>query len=338
MSPHSVPSFRFRLVFLILAAVWCRELVFRQPCCVFTLCLDSSLITTIHLCCSSKSLCHSSPSYHCLLFIPLGYLIKYQNSLATCFLLFTMTERSDQSMEAASASANSLEAFITQSINRMDSQEVSLSNTGRAIQALVAQVVRAHPAISTSASSHCATHTASSLHPTWDPLPVGTSSARSRILFRWTQFLQSIPHTMFHALFSATQNIQYWTNQGCLYSDVIDRKSGIMGNSGVGEPKSMLRLVPGTLRWDEAGVRSCRRREGGGQNTRRPSSGWEIGLWLLHRVPDLSGRVSLERGVAVGHVSAWAGWPRPEGDLRPGPPHYTQWTHWSGTKGRCTTG
>ncbi len=91
MSPHSVPSSRFRLVFLILAAVWCRELVFRQPCCVFTLCLDSSLITTIHLCCSSKSLCHSSPSYHCLLFTPLGYLIKYQNSLATCFLLFTMT-------------------------------------------------------------------------------------------------------------------------------------------------------------------------------------------------------------------------------------------------------
>ncbi len=93
MSPHSVPSSRFRLVFLILAAVWCRELVFRQPCCVFTLCLDSSLITTIHLCCSSKSLCHSSPSYHCLLFTPLGYLIKYQNSLATCFLLFTMTKR-----------------------------------------------------------------------------------------------------------------------------------------------------------------------------------------------------------------------------------------------------
>ncbi len=49
MSPHSVPSSRFRLVFLILAAVWCRELVFRQPCCVFILCLDSSLITTIHL-------------------------------------------------------------------------------------------------------------------------------------------------------------------------------------------------------------------------------------------------------------------------------------------------
>ncbi len=241
-------------------------------------------------------------------------------------------------MEAASASANSLEAFITQSINRMDSQEVSLSNTGRAIQALVAQVSELTQQFQHLRVPTAPPTTASSLHPTWDPLPVGTSSARSRILFRWTQFLQSIPHTMFHALFSATQNVQYWTNQSCIYSDAIDRKSGIMGNSGVGEPRSMLRLFPGTLWWDEAGVRSCCRREGGGQNTHRPSSGWEIGLRLLHRVPDLSGRVSLERGGAVGHVSAWAGWPRPEGDLRPGPPYYTQWTHWSGTKGWCTTG
>ncbi len=32
------------------------------------LCLDSSLFTTIHLCCSSRSLRHSSPSCYCLLF------------------------------------------------------------------------------------------------------------------------------------------------------------------------------------------------------------------------------------------------------------------------------
>ncbi len=51
-----------------------------------------------------------------------------------------MTERSDRSMEAASSSTGTLEDFVNSSILRMDSQERNLSDTARAVQALVAQV------------------------------------------------------------------------------------------------------------------------------------------------------------------------------------------------------
>jgi hypothetical protein len=51
-----------------------------------------------------------------------------------------MTERSDQTMEAASVPSSSLEEFIRHSIRRMDSQERNLNDTGRAVQSLVAQV------------------------------------------------------------------------------------------------------------------------------------------------------------------------------------------------------
>ncbi len=44
----------------------------------------------------------------------------------------------------------------------------------------------------------------------------------------------------------------------------------------------------------------------------------------------------MERGGAVGHVPAWAGWPHPEGDLRPGPAHVPQRTHWTGSSSRRT--
>ncbi len=51
-----------------------------------------------------------------------------------------MTERSDCPMEAASGSTGSLDDFVSSSILRMNSQERNLSDTARAVQALVAQV------------------------------------------------------------------------------------------------------------------------------------------------------------------------------------------------------
>uniref|UniRef100_A0A9J8DGR5 CCHC-type domain-containing protein n=1 Tax=Cyprinus carpio carpio TaxID=630221 RepID=A0A9J8DGR5_CYPCA len=51
-----------------------------------------------------------------------------------------MTERSDQTMEAASGSSSALEEFIRSSISRMDAQERNMTESGRAIQALVVQV------------------------------------------------------------------------------------------------------------------------------------------------------------------------------------------------------
>ncbi|ROL44248.1 hypothetical protein DPX16_4317 [Anabarilius grahami] len=52
-----------------------------------------------------------------------------------------MTERSDQGTEAAGAQQTSLEEFLHSSIRRMESQERNLNETGRAVQALVAQIV-----------------------------------------------------------------------------------------------------------------------------------------------------------------------------------------------------
>ncbi|KAG1929495.1 hypothetical protein F2P79_022926 [Pimephales promelas] len=51
-----------------------------------------------------------------------------------------MTERSDRQMGAASASATSIEEFVHHSIQRMNSQEKEIGDTGRAVQALVTQV------------------------------------------------------------------------------------------------------------------------------------------------------------------------------------------------------
>ncbi len=51
-----------------------------------------------------------------------------------------MTERSYRPMEAASGSTGSLDDFVSSSILRMNSQERNLSDTARAVQALVAQV------------------------------------------------------------------------------------------------------------------------------------------------------------------------------------------------------
>ncbi len=51
-----------------------------------------------------------------------------------------MTERSDRSMEAASGFTGSLDDFVSSNILRMNSQERNLSDTARAVQALVAQV------------------------------------------------------------------------------------------------------------------------------------------------------------------------------------------------------
>ncbi|KAG1953738.1 retrotransposable element [Pimephales promelas] len=51
-----------------------------------------------------------------------------------------MTERSDQSMEAAEDSQRSLNEFVGSCLQRMDTQEKNLNHTARAVQALVAQV------------------------------------------------------------------------------------------------------------------------------------------------------------------------------------------------------
>uniref|UniRef100_A0AAQ4PJR7 CCHC-type domain-containing protein n=1 Tax=Gasterosteus aculeatus aculeatus TaxID=481459 RepID=A0AAQ4PJR7_GASAC len=51
-----------------------------------------------------------------------------------------MTERSDQAREAASEPSFSMEAFLNSSLNRMEAQERHLNDTGRAVQALMAQV------------------------------------------------------------------------------------------------------------------------------------------------------------------------------------------------------
>ncbi|KAG1928442.1 retrotransposable element [Pimephales promelas] len=51
-----------------------------------------------------------------------------------------MTERSDRQMGAASAAATSIEEFVHHSIQRMNSQEKEIGDTGRAVQALVTQV------------------------------------------------------------------------------------------------------------------------------------------------------------------------------------------------------
>ncbi len=132
MSSCAVSSSLFRLAFLTIAAVWCCESVFRSAL------LCSSFYVWI---------LHSSPPFICVVHqgpcathhhrvivycFTIWLLNKVPSHSQTCFLIPNMTERSDP--------ANSLEAFITQSINRMDSQEASLSNTGRAVQALVAQV------------------------------------------------------------------------------------------------------------------------------------------------------------------------------------------------------
>ncbi len=240
-------------------------------------------------------------------------------------------------MEAASASANSLEAFITQSINRMDSQEVSLSNTGRAIQALVAQVSELtqqfqHLRVPTAPPTPPVPSTPpETLFQSEPRLPVpesysGEPSFCRAFLTRCSMHFSLQPRTFNTEQTKVAFTLTLLTGRAALWGTAVWENQDPCCASFQALSDEMKRV------FDRAA------REGGGQNTRRPSSGWEIGLRLLHRVPDLSGRVSLERGGAVGHVSAWAGWPRPEGDLRPGPPYYTQWTHWSGTKGWCTTG
>ncbi len=109
-----------------------------------------------------------------------------------------------------------------------------------------------------------------------------------------------------------------------------------MGNGGVGETGSLLHLVPDTLGWDEEGLRPCQHRERSSPHTSGTEAGGEISLRLLHWIPDSSCRVSMERGGAVGHVPAWAGWPHPEGDLRPGPAHVPQRSYRTGPSSRRT--
>ncbi|XP_026137242.1 galectin-9-like [Carassius auratus] len=66
-----------------------------------------------------------------------------------------------------------------------------------------------------------------------------------------------------------------------------------MGDGGVGEPGPMLRLVPGALRGDEAGLRSGRRRTGGGQEAGGVTPEGEREIYALDLPPSLNGLIDL---------------------------------------------
>ncbi len=109
-----------------------------------------------------------------------------------------------------------------------------------------------------------------------------------------------------------------------------------MGDGGEGEPRPLLRLVPGTLRRDEEGLRPGGGRQGHCQTSRRSQTRWSLSRRLFHRVPHVSGWVQLEREGSVGYVPAWAGRPGPEGDLHPRPSPESQRAYRPGAASGCS--
>ena len=104
---------------------------------VFTWVITSASLHFTDTSLTIQSLCYQLLT-HYRTFIPL--INKLSFLLASLLLSFvTMTERSDQAMEAAS-NPSSLETFVNTSIQRMDHQEKNLNDTARAVQAPVTQV------------------------------------------------------------------------------------------------------------------------------------------------------------------------------------------------------
>ncbi|KAI2644393.1 Transposon Tf2-6 polyprotein [Labeo rohita] len=134
-------------------------------------------------------------------------------------------------MEAASATPSLLEEFIQASVSRMDAQDKSMNESGQAIRALVVQVSEL-----TQRVQQLQLLTAPPTPPT-PPTPLVPSNAVS----------QSEPRLPTPELYSG--------EQGGVRAHPVDWESSTLGNGGVGEPGSMLCLVPDTLRRDEEGVR-----------------------------------------------------------------------------------
>ncbi len=109
-----------------------------------------------------------------------------------------------------------------------------------------------------------------------------------------------------------------------------------MGDGGVGEPRPLLRLVPGTFRRDEEGLRPGGGRQGRCQTSRRSQTRWSLSRRLFHRVPHVGGWVQLERGGSLGYDTAWAGRPGPEGDLHPRPSPESQRAYQPGAASGCS--
>uniref|UniRef100_A0A9J7Z1R4 Retrotransposon gag domain-containing protein n=1 Tax=Cyprinus carpio carpio TaxID=630221 RepID=A0A9J7Z1R4_CYPCA len=94
----------------------------------------SGLLTVSHHLGLSSSLHYLYSCLFCLVFIKLSILALVSSSS------FTESAQNALTIKMEAASTTSLTDFIHHSVNRMDQQQESITNTGRAIQALVAQV------------------------------------------------------------------------------------------------------------------------------------------------------------------------------------------------------
>ncbi len=214
-----------------------------------------------------------------------------------------------------SAEARSIQGVLENNNARMDRQEEQMFATGRAVQALVAQV------------SELTTQIQHLRMPAAPPPPAGSLSASEQLystwaaaadtgsLQGWAQSVSSLPCKMLYVFFSATADVRHRGVQGGVGSHAAVWKGCVMGNGGVGESSSLLFLVPRTIRGDEEGLRPRGSRARGGAQAGRSPPGWKICLGLFHRVPNPGGGVQVERGGAVGHVPAWVGWPDSGGDV-----------------------
>ncbi len=129
-----------RSLFVVLD-VWCPRL---HSCSCSRGFVHSGFVTALQDSASQHSSDHQSPCATILVLwtctdLP-HWRFNKEHLLAYCFRVSIMTERSDPPMEAASGSTGSLDDFVSSSILRMNSQERNLSDTARAVQALVAQV------------------------------------------------------------------------------------------------------------------------------------------------------------------------------------------------------
>ncbi len=230
-----------------------------------------------------------------------------------------------------SAGALTYQGLLENNNSRLDRQEEQMLATGRAVQALVAQV------------SELTTQIQQLRMPT-APLPPPVPPA---LLHSTTQREPRLPApeayngepdlcraflvkcSMFFSL--QTADVRHRGVQGGVSSHPAVWEGGPMGNGGVGEPSFLLLLVSCTFWGDEESLRPRGSRAWSGTQAGRSPPGWKICLGLLHRVPNPGGRVQVERGGAVGHVPAWVSWPDPEGDVHQGVAYPLGWIDWVGS-------
>ena len=152
------------------------------------------------------------------------------------------------------AGATTWDEFAARSIARMDTQEESISNTGWAVQALVTQVSEL-----TQQLQQLRVPTA----PPTPPNPQEPSQQREPRLptpegyAGEPEFCRAFLTrcSMHFSLQPLTFN-QEQTKVAFVLT-LLSGKAALLGNGSVGESRPMLRLVPGTLRGDEKGLRSC---------------------------------------------------------------------------------